>query len=124
LQNIKNALNINSKKGAIFSLEATISILCLAMLLTTVNYTEKQSNQELLITQQANDLLRVWSTQYENENTMIEDTKIIFGEKAELYINNKKIFSAAQEKNSISTEGIILNQMLQENTIRIVVYYN
>ncbi len=122
MQKLTESKNRN-EKGAIFSIEAAISILCFAMLLTTVNYTEKQSLKEVLITEQANDLLRVWSTGFETTDSMKEDANILFEDKAEIYVNGNKILSAREEINSISTEGIILNKFLEESNIRIVVYY-
>jgi hypothetical protein len=122
LQRIKRT-KTNADKGAVFSIEAAISILCFAMLLTTINYTEKQSLKELIITQQADDLLRVWSAQFETQETIQEDAKKMFGNSASVYLNDEKILSAKEEKNSISTEGIILNELLEENTVRIIVYY-
>jgi hypothetical protein len=59
-----------------------------------------------------------------NETEIINDTKKIFGENAELWINETKILNAQNSRNSIATEGIILDSALRENKVKVIMHYN
>ncbi len=87
---------------------------------------QKNTNlEELLILQQSNDLLRVWSQSYPTEIEMINDTKLIFQEKAIVKLNDIELNQQkCSGKNKIATQGIILNDFLIENKITIIVCYD
>jgi hypothetical protein len=108
----------------VFSLEAIIALTLFALILLSIPQPQTTTLKELLITQQENDLLRVWSAKETNTQEMIQDTKKLFGENAELYLNGTKLCSAEKKTNSISTEGTIVDAFLNENKIRIIVHYD
>jgi hypothetical protein len=108
----------------VFALEAAISLLLFALMLFSLPIQNNFSLKELAIVQQENDLLRVWSAKETKESEMINDTKQLLGENAELWVGAKQILTTQVKKNSISSEGIILNSALQENKIKIIVYYD
>lgn len=129
---------LKNKKGFVFSIEATISLLILVLILLSIPSEKSTSLKELLITQQENDLLRVWATPDElliNQDDLIRDSKKMFGENFTLYINQQKIYDKQNtqnthpninlqrsEKNCISNEGIIIEKMtLIEKNIKIIV---
>jgi|GEM_PF-1096309 len=113
-----------TQKGFVFTMEAALSLLMLALMVAALPQPAPFSLKELAITQQANDLLRVWSAKSTNEMGMITDTNNLFLGNAELWNNEKKLIFAAAKGNSIATEGIILDDFLVERKIRIVVYYD
>ena len=121
---MSNIMRFIREKGFVFSLEATLSLLLFALMLFALPPQESFSLKELAATQQANDLLRVWSAKQTNETEMISDTKILFENNAELWINETQLLSAEKKKNSIATEGIILNEKLFEKNIKLIVYYD
>ncbi|MFA5125543.1 MAG: hypothetical protein WC462_00890 [archaeon] len=112
------------QKGFVFSLEATLSLLLFALMLFALPAQESFSLKELAATQQANDLLRVWSAKQTTETEMISDTKILFENNAELWINETQLLSAEKKKNSIATEGIILDEKLFEKNVKIIIHYD
>ncbi|MFA5931252.1 MAG: hypothetical protein WC821_02990 [archaeon] len=114
----------HKNKGFVFALEAAISLLLFALMLFSLPIQNNFSLKELAIVQQENDLLRVWSAKETKESEMINDTKQLLGENAELWVGAKQILTTQVKKNSISSEGIILNSALQENKIKIIVYYD
>jgi hypothetical protein len=110
------------QKGFVFSFEATISILLLLLMLFYLPETKSNSLKELLALEEANDLLRVWSITGINESEMALDLNTLFGTRAGLEINERIIVKGNAKNNSVSTEGIILNQELKEEKIRITVF--
>ena len=88
-----------SKKGFVFSLEAMISLLLFALILFSLPQKEAFSLKELTITQQENDLLRVWSAKESSEQEMIFDIQQMFGENAELWINDKPLIQTQKNQN-------------------------
>lgn len=124
----KNSINfLKNKKGFVFSIEATISLLVLILILLSLPSEKNTSLKELLITQQENDLIRVWASSDElliSQNDLISDSKKMFGEKFTLYINEQKIYGTQNSitKNCVSSEGIIIEKMtLIEKNIKIIV---
>lgn len=124
----KNSINfLKNKKGFVFSIETTISLLVLILILLSLPSEKNTSLKELLITQQENDLIRVWASSNElliNQNDLISDSKKMFGEKFTLYINEQKIYGAQNSitKNCVSSEGIIIEKVtLVEKNIKIIV---
>ena len=113
-----------SPKGYIFTLEAGVSILLFMLMLSTLPQVRSESTKELALVQQANDLLRVWSAKETSEQEMVEDTKLVFGKSTELWINQKQTLIGQIKNNSISTEGILLNAQLQEQKVKITIYFD
>jgi len=113
-----------AQKGFVFSLEATLSLLLFALMLFTLPTQESFSLKELAATQQANDLLRVWSAKQTTETEMISDTKILFENNAELWINESQLLDTKKRKNSIATEGVILDENLFEKNVKIIIHYD
>ena len=112
------------EKGFVLTLEAGISILIFALLLFALPQQKSESMKELAAIQEANDLLRVWSAKTPTAQEMTGDLNGVFAGKAELWINEKEIISAQKTQNSIATEGALIDGALNENKVRIVVYYN
>ena len=111
------------KKGIVFSFEALIALLFFATILINMPFGETNSLKELLLLQQENDLLKVWSTNFPSEGQMILDAQTMF-DNFELFINGKKIYGPALKKNSIASEAIIVDDNLIEKKINIVVYFD
>jgi len=116
--------NHTKTKGFVFSLEATIALILFVLMLVALPTHNTSSLKELLILQQENDLLRVWSAKQSSTQEMLSDIKLLFGENGELWINETQLNKAKVAKNSISSEGIILDDSLKENKIRIIVKYD
>lgn len=114
---------IKSAKGFVFTFEAILALLLFALMLFTIHEEKDMNFKELIITQQANDLLRVWSQKYPTENEMMTDIKSVFENNAGIKINEKEILKC-DGSNKLATEGIILNEFLKENKIIITVCYN
>jgi hypothetical protein len=115
----KNSL----KKGFVFTFESILTLLLFALMLYSIPAEKNFTLKELLITQQADDLLRVWSQSYPNESEIIEDTKMMFGNNAKISLNGKEILNC-EGTNKISIEGIILDDTLNENNLNITICYN
>lgn len=110
-------------KGFVFTFESTLTLLLFALMLFAIP-TQKNTNlEELLILQQSNDLLRVWSQNYPTEIEMINDTKLVFQDKAIVKLNDIEL-TKCSGKNKIATQGIILDNFLVENKITIIVCYD
>jgi len=123
-KNLEQPILHNKKnKGFVLTLEATTSIIIFGLLLLSFQPAEPQSLKELAITQQANDLLRVWSASTYSETEMIKDTNLIFFNNAQVWTNEKLIFNGQKLSKSIATEGILLDESLNETKIRIIVYF-
>jgi hypothetical protein len=112
------------EKGFFFTLEAFVSLMLFSLIIFTLPQAQESSLKELAISQQTNDLLRVWSAKNTNQNEMIHDTQELFGQNAELWVNEKQIVFAEKKKNAFSSEGIIVDEQLKENKIRVLVYYD
>ena len=124
MKEMMNMQKNEKQKGFTFTMEAIIALLLFALMLFALPAQKPDSLKELLALQQANDLLRVWSITGINETEMVNDTKQLFGENAELWINETKLLEAQKTRNSIATEGIIWSPLRNENKIKVVIYYN
>ncbi|NMA44879.1 MAG: hypothetical protein GX950_03660 [Candidatus Diapherotrites archaeon] len=119
---------MKNKKGFVISIEAMISLLVLILVLLSLPQENNTSLKELLITQQENDLLRVWASEQPliNQNDLINDSKKIFGENFTLYLDGKKIYgnqiNLQKKENCVSSEGTIIEKItLIEKNIKIIV---
>jgi len=112
------------QKGFIFTMEAALSLLMLALMIASLPQPNAFSLKELAITQQANDLLRVWSAKSTAETEMISDTNKMFLGNAELWIRGTKLLGSSIKNNSIATEGILIDGLLNEKKVKIIVYYS
>lgn len=113
-------------KGFVFSIEATISLICLIIVISSIQIEKEINFNELLLNQQENDLLRVYSNpNYNKINDLdfINDSKKLLGEKVNLYINDIKIYGENIGKiNCVSNETTIIeNYTLEEKKIKIIV---
>jgi len=120
------ALNRRKQKGFVFTLQSAIAIILLTLMLFSLPQAKNDSLKELAIIQQENDLLRVWSAKETTQNEMIQDTKLMFGEKAELFINETKILTKneglpfSENKSCISSSGTLVEKpFLNEKKITI-----
>ena len=115
---------LGRKRGFVLSFEAGVSILIFTLLLLALPQQSASSLKELAATQQANDLLRVWSATTPTNGEMAFDLNEIFGNRAELWVNEKQITQAQKAGKAIATEGTLLDGALNEEKVRIIVYYN
>lgn len=110
-------------KGYVFTLEALLSLLIFALIISTVPVVESNSLKELIVLQQANDLLKVWSMKNLNEGEMVFDTKEMFGNNFSLYLDEKVLHKGFGNE-SVATSAKIMSNALIERKVRIVVYFN
>lgn len=116
-------LNKFSKKGFVFTLEASVSFLIFCLVCINFVSTQNFSFSELIILQQENDLLKVWSINYPREEEAINDCKLLLGDFFELKINGKLIYSKKKMGNSISSSAVLLSENLSEVKFEITTYY-
>jgi len=116
------AISFN-KKGFVFSLEATLALILFGLMLFTLPQIQTTSLKELAISQQQNDLLRVWSAKESSESEMSTDTQKMFGQNAEVWVNKKQLLPSQKKKNALASEGILLDEKLNEKRVKIIVYY-
>ena len=109
-------------QGFAISFEAVFSALIFSLLILSINFPENESMKELIVVQQENDLLKLWSINFPSENEMINDCKRLFNN-FDVYLDEKAVFKKENaNKYSISREEIILDDNLNERKIRIVVH--
>ena len=111
------------KKGIVFSFESFIALLFFVTILLSMNYETNTSLKELLILEQENDLLKIWSVNFPNKGEMINDSKLLFNN-FELFLDEIKIHETKIKKNGIGSETVIIDKDLVEKKVRIVVYFN
>jgi len=123
---MNNADGERSERGFVFSLEAVVALLLFGMLLLTTAQPKPVSIKELLILQQENDLLKVWSAHYPSEGEIIADTRLLFGGTAEVKVDGKVVAGAQGngKGKAISSEGIIIDDLLQEKKFLVTVYFD
>ena len=107
------------KKGFIFSMEAALSLLLIGMMLLSLSTPHPVTMKELLIIQQENDLLKIWSAQGFSETNALQDVKAAFGSNAELIVGGH--VSTINGRNVISSEAVLLTDSLSEIRVRILV---
>jgi len=113
--------NQSAQKGFVFSLEATIAILVFSLLLITINFPVEHSLKELVVVQQANDLLKVWSVHYPNNSEINFDTNSIFGDNASVFVDSQKVIWKECPGEAISSSAIILDDFLFERHFQIII---
>jgi len=114
--------NFNAK-AFVFSLEALIALLLFGLILFSLPLQKPLSLKEVLVVQQQDDLLRVWSYDFPFESEMVTDAKKLF-DCFDLFVDSKKVFAcSATTNNSVASEGILLDNLLLQHTIRIVSYF-
>ena len=114
---------IKSIKGFVFTFEAIIALLLFALMLYSIHPQKNSNLEELIIIQQSNDLLRVWSQNYPSEEEILFDTKAVFENNAGVKINEKEL-TTCTGKDKLVTEGIMLNDLLIEDKITLIVCYD
>ena len=113
-----------NQRGFVFTLESTIAILVFSLLLLTISFPASNSMTELLVIQQANDLLKVWSVTYPSNNEIVFDTRELFGSNASVSVNGIKVFSNTCFGEKISSEAILLDDFLIEKRFLVSVCLN
>ncbi len=108
-------------KGFVLSFEAALTLILFSLILISVPQPKTQNFTDLIILQQENDLLKIWSKNY-SPFEMVNDVKTNFYN-ASLFIDDVPLLSGKLTKNSIASEGILLDLFLIEHKVRIVVYY-
>ncbi|MFA5763735.1 MAG: hypothetical protein WC915_02895 [archaeon] len=108
-------------KGFVLSFEAALTLILFSLILLSVPQPKTESFTELIILQQENDLLKIWSKDY-SPLEMIKDIKTNFTN-ASLFIDEIQLVNGNITKNSIASEGVLLDLILIEHKVRIVVYY-
>ena len=101
-----------NQKGFVFSLEATITILVFSLLLLTINFPPNNSMNELLIIQQENDLLKIWSIDYPTNSEIVFDATELFGENGRVFVDGTIILNNTCFGETISSEAVILDDFL------------
>ena len=110
------------RRGIVFSFEALIALLFFATILISLPFSETTSLKELMVLQQENDLLKIWSVNFPTNPEMVTDTRLMF-ENFELFLDGIKIYGNEGGKDSIASEAIIVDDILVERKVRIVVYF-
>ena len=123
---MNNTSGERSEKGFVFSLEAVVALLLFGMLLLSLAQPKPVSMKELLVLQQENDLLKVWSAHYPSEGEIIADTRLLFGSTAEVKVDGRVVAGAqgAAKGKAVSSEGIIVDDFLQEKKFLVKVYFD
>jgi len=111
------------KKGIVFSFESFIALLFFVTILLSMNYETNNSLKELLILEQENDLLKIWSINFPSTSEMITDSKLLFNN-FELFLDEIKIYGKKLGENGIGNETIIVDDNLIERKVRIIVYFD
>jgi Tfp pilus assembly protein PilV len=111
-------------RGFVFSLEAVISVLLLAIAILTLFQHQTFSFKELVIIQQENDLLKVWSAKFPAEPEMASDAELLFKKKFKITTNGNYITCEAGEgKNCVSSEATLLDDSLNEKNVSIKICF-
>lgn len=109
-------------KGFIFSLEATLALIIFGTALLFLFQPTEISLKEVIILQQSNDLLKVWSIDYPTASEAINDCEQMFGNGFDLEIGGLKIKESDLSGDSITTNAILLDDFLVEKEYTIRVY--
>ncbi len=112
-------------KGFVFSFEAVLSILIFSLILLSLPQTTQSSFKELIVIQKINDLLKVWS--YDFDISEIEsDVGFIFknNENVTVIIDEITYLKSKLKGESVSSQGIIVDKNFSERKINIIVYFN
>ena len=104
-----------------FSLEAALSLMLMALMLLSVPQPKPVSMKELLIVQQENDLLKAWSANGFDEGSARADVALMFGTNAELLVGNS-LPANGNGKRGIASEATIIDGSLSELKVRIIAY--
>jgi Tfp pilus assembly protein PilV len=111
-------------RGFVFSLEAVISALLLAIAILALFQHQTFSFKELAILQQENDLLKVWSAKFPSEQEMISDAEQLFDKNFKIIFNGEKVTCEAGEgKNCVSSEATLLDDYLNEKNVAIKICF-
>jgi hypothetical protein len=111
-------------KGFVFSLEATIALLLFVLMLIALPAHKESSLKELLILEQENDFLRVWSAKETSPSQMLNDARQIFEENVVVLVGENPLNQTLLKNNSIVSEGTLLDSSLSEMKVKIQVNYD
>jgi len=108
-------------RGFVFSLEAALALVAIASAIIFLPQVENISLEELMILQQENDLLKVWSYDPPSDGEANSDCALMFGEDYSLEIDGRQVKKVSCTKRAIASEAIIVNDLLMEQNFRIEV---
>jgi len=116
-----------NEKAIVFSLEATISLLALLVIVSITPVFEGEGMTELLLLQKENDLLKVWAKQgIPEKNKMIQDFLFVFpGQRGKIVVNEREIFigEKKQGSNAIASKIIFFSRSLEKIEVVLIVFY-
>jgi hypothetical protein len=110
-------------RGFVFSLEACIALIIFGLTCITLFQPTQVSLKELIVLQQENDLLKVWSVTYPTQLDSVKDCEQLFGDRFELKIDGILIHSFRENANSVSSSAILLDDSLSEKLFELTVYF-
>ncbi|MDD3159461.1 MAG: hypothetical protein PHQ98_00660 [Candidatus ainarchaeum sp.] len=112
-------------RGQVFSFETIISIILVLILIVNVNFSINKNYTDLIIIQQENDLIKIWSYNNTNTDELITDAKKFFNY-FKIEVNGKIIFDNLNElngKNCVTREEEINDLFFQFKKIKLNVCY-
>lgn len=110
-------------KGFVFSFESIVAIILFGLILISLPSQTETSFRELIIIQKSNDLLKVWSYEF-NTSEFSSDAEFVFGKNVDILIDGQIILKSDFDGERISTSKKIINNHLEEINVEIIVYYN
>jgi hypothetical protein len=112
------------EKGFIISFEAVIAIIFFSLMLTSISFPKHESLKELIVLQQENDLLKIWSKNFPTENEIINDTKEFF-DNAKIIVNEKEILIGKKcFGNTVASQAEMFDKQLKKNKVELIIYLN
>ncbi|MEK6959408.1 MAG: hypothetical protein AABW59_05185 [archaeon] len=112
------------KKGFVFSLEAALALVVIASAIIFLPQVESVTLDELMILQQENDLLKVWSYDPPSDIEAMADCTTMFGNNYSLTIDGRELVKKPCAKRAVASEARIVNELLLEQTFKIEVCFS
>jgi len=110
-------------KGFVLSMEAVLSLILFSLLFVSITPSPQISFKELIALEQANDLLKVWSSNFE-VNELKSDIEFMFNKNVTLKLDEIVIVESNLKNESISTSAKILDKNLKERNVELIIYFN
>lgn len=110
-------------KGFVFSFESTIALILFALILFSIPNYQSNDFRDLIIIQKSNDLLKVWSYEF-NINEFSSDAEFVFGKRVDVLVDGEFILKSNFGGERISTSKKIIDNYLNKRNVTINVYYN
>ncbi len=111
-------------KGFIISFEAGLSLIMFSLILISFSFPNNESFKDLIVLQQSNDLLKIWSKNFPTEDEMINDASQFFKNASILINKNELTIGKKCLGNNVASEAIIFDDHLNKKNVRIIVYLN